>query len=161
VRRHNFLRPPVSGIAVILGAQLPWRALLSRVVKPSVSAGVGRIGRRPRSPELRLGCAKRPRAVAVRDVRQNRSGADHARHALLMADRAKKLGVPDVTTHSFRKTVATRIDDEGLSAWIGAHHLGHTDVSMTQDRYMTQGRIHTQVMGSKFTQGVDPWGRGP
>ena len=63
-----------------------------------------------------------------------------------MADRAKKLGVPDVTTHSFRKTVATRIDDEGLSAWIGAHHLGHTDVSMTQDRYMTQGRIHTQVM---------------
>ena len=51
-----------------------------------------------------------------------------------------------MTIHSFRKTVATRIDDEGLSARIGAHHLGHTDVGMTQDRYMTQGRIHTQVV---------------
>jgi hypothetical protein len=37
--------------------------------------------------------------------------------------------VPEVTTHSFPKTVATLIDDEG----------------MTQDRYMSRGRIHTQV----------------
>ncbi|VBA60558.1 Tyrosine recombinase XerD [Mycobacterium attenuatum] len=57
----------------------------------------------------------------------------------------KELGVADVTTHSFRKTVATLIDDEGLSARIGADHLGHSHVSMTQDRYMTRGRIHTQV----------------
>jgi integrase len=55
------------------------------------------------------------------------------------------LGVPEVTTHSFRKTVATLIDDEGLSARVGADHLGHTHVSMTQDRYMSRGRIHTQV----------------
>jgi integrase len=34
-----------------------------------------------------------------------------------------ELGVPEVTTHSFRKTVATLIDDEGLSARIGADHL--------------------------------------
>jgi integrase len=51
------------------------------------------------------------------------------------------LGVPEVTTHSFRKTVATLIDDEGLSARIGADHLGHSKVSMTQDRYMTRGRV--------------------
>jgi integrase len=56
-----------------------------------------------------------------------------------------ELGVPEVTTHSFRKTVATLIDDEGLSARIGADHLGHTHVSMTQDRYMTRGRIHAEV----------------
>ena len=37
-----------------------------------------------------------------------------------------ELGVPEVTTHSFRKTVATLIDDEGLSARIGADHLGHS-----------------------------------
>jgi hypothetical protein len=37
------------------------------------------------------------------------------------------------------------IDDEGLSARIGADHLGHSHVSMTQDRYLTRGRIHTQV----------------
>ncbi len=57
----------------------------------------------------------------------------------------KELGVAEVTTHSFRKTVSTLIDDEGLSARIGADHLGHSHVSMTQDRYMTRGRIHTQV----------------
>lgn len=51
-----------------------------------------------------------------------------------------ELGVAEVTTHSFRKTVATLIDDEGLSARIGADHLGHSHVSMTQDRYMTRGR---------------------
>ena len=57
----------------------------------------------------------------------------------------EELGVPDATTHSFRKTVATLIDDEELSARIGANHLGDSHVSMTQDRYMTRGRIHTQV----------------
>ena len=51
----------------------------------------------------------------------------------------------EVTTHSFRKTVATLIDEDGLSARIGADHLGHSNVSMTQDRYMSRGRIHTQV----------------
>jgi integrase len=54
-------------------------------------------------------------------------------------------GVPEVTTHSFRKTVATLIDEEGLSARIGADHLGHSKVSMTQDRYTTRGRVQTQV----------------
>jgi integrase len=55
------------------------------------------------------------------------------------------LGVPDVTGHSFRKTLATLIDDEGLSARIGADHLGHSRVSETQDTYMARGRVHLQV----------------
>jgi integrase len=55
------------------------------------------------------------------------------------------LGVPDITTHSFRKTVSTLIDDAGLSARIGADQLGHANVSMTQDRYMSRGRVHQQV----------------
>ncbi len=50
------------------------------------------------------------------------------------------LGVPDVTSHSFRKSVATMIDDAGLSAGIGADQLGHAKVSMTQDKYMRRGR---------------------
>ncbi len=42
--------------------------------------------------------------------------------------------------------MATLIDDQGLSARIDADHLpGHSKVSMTQDRYMTRGRVHTQV----------------
>ncbi|MGY4712862.1 site-specific integrase [Mycolicibacterium sp. CBM1] len=56
-----------------------------------------------------------------------------------------ELGVPDVSSHSFRKTVATLIDDAGLSARIGADHLGHAKVSMTQDRYMSRGRVHNEV----------------
>jgi hypothetical protein len=32
-----------------------------------------------------------------------------------------------------------------LSARIGADHLGHTNVSMTQDKYMSRGQVHTQV----------------
>ncbi|NKT05159.1 tyrosine-type recombinase/integrase [Rhodococcus hoagii] len=55
------------------------------------------------------------------------------------------LGVAETTTHTFRKSVATLIDDEGLSARIGADHLGHRHVSMTQDKYMTRGRQHAIV----------------
>jgi integrase len=57
----------------------------------------------------------------------------------------ESLGVPDVTSHSFRKTVATLIDAEGLSARIGADHLGHAKISMTQDKYMARNRIHSEV----------------
>lgn len=55
------------------------------------------------------------------------------------------LGLPDVTSHSFRKTVATLIDDGGLSARIGADQLGHARPSMTQDVYMSRGQVHTEV----------------
>lgn len=55
------------------------------------------------------------------------------------------LGAPEITTHSFRRTVATLIDDAGLSARVGADQLGHTKVSMTQDNYMARNRVHTEV----------------
>ena len=55
------------------------------------------------------------------------------------------LGLPDVSSHSFRKTVATLIDDAGLSARVGADQLGHSKVSMTQDVYMSRGQVHTEV----------------
>jgi integrase len=56
-----------------------------------------------------------------------------------------ELGVPDVTSHTFRKSLATLIDDAGLSALVGADQLGHAKVSMTQDRYMQRGRVHSEV----------------
>ena len=59
--------------------------------------------------------------------------------------RSTHLGAPDVTSHSFRKSLATLIDDEGLSARIGADHLGHARVSETQDTYMARGRSHRAV----------------
>src|SRR6476646_7604563 len=56
-----------------------------------------------------------------------------------------ELGVPEVTTHSFRKSVATLIDDRGLSARIGADQPGHPRPSMPQDRYMARVKVHKQV----------------
>lgn len=55
------------------------------------------------------------------------------------------LGVPDVSSHSFRKTVATAIDERGYSARVGADHLGHARISMTQDVYMSRGAVHAEV----------------
>ena len=46
------------------------------------------------------------------------------------------VGGAGVTTHSFRKTVATLIDGGGLSARIGADHLGHTE------RVHDTGQVH-------------------
>lgn len=53
------------------------------------------------------------------------------------------LGLPDVTSHSFRKTVATILDDEGVSPRENADQLGHARPSMTMDTYMARGRLHT------------------
>jgi len=46
---------------------------------------------------------------------------------------------------AFRKTVATLVDDSGLSARIGADQLGHARPSMTQDVYISRGQVHTEV----------------
>jgi integrase len=56
-----------------------------------------------------------------------------------------ELGVPEVTSHSFRKSMADLIDSDGLSARVGADQLGHAKISMTQDKYMSRGRVHAEV----------------
>jgi len=48
-------------------------------------------------------------------------------------------GYPWVTSHTFRRTVATRLDDAGLSARQIADHLGHSRPSLTQDVYLGRG----------------------
>lgn len=50
-----------------------------------------------------------------------------------------RAGFPWVTSHAFRKTVATRLDEAGLSARQIADHLGHNRPSLTQDVYMGRG----------------------
>ncbi|XVV05477.1 site-specific integrase [Actinosynnema sp. CA-248983] len=46
-----------------------------------------------------------------------------------------KAGYSWVTSHVYRKTVASMMDDAGLSARAAADQLGHAKVSMTQDKY--------------------------
>ena len=50
--------------------------------------------------------------------------------------------LPDVSSHSFRKSLATRV---------GADHLGHRHVSMTQDRYFGRGRQHHEMLDRTLT----------
>jgi integrase len=47
-----------------------------------------------------------------------------------------RIGFPWVSSHTFRKTAITRLDDAGLSARQIADHVGHARPSMTQDVYM-------------------------
>jgi integrase len=55
-----------------------------------------------------------------------------------------------VTSHVFRKTAAAEMDRAGLSARQIADHLGHSKVSMTQDRYL--GR---RAMGDEAADVLD------
>lgn len=57
----------------------------------------------------------------------------------------ENLGVGDVTSHSFRKSMADLIDEGGMAARVAADQLGHAKVSMTTDRYMSRGKVHTEV----------------
>lgn len=47
-----------------------------------------------------------------------------------------RVGFDWVTSHTFRKTVATRLDDAGISARQIADQLGHRNPSMTTDAYL-------------------------
>jgi integrase len=50
-----------------------------------------------------------------------------------------------VTSHVFRKTAATELDRAGLSARQIADQLGHSKVSMTQDRYLGRRAVDDQA----------------
>jgi integrase len=52
-----------------------------------------------------------------------------------------------VTSHVYRKTVATLMDAAGLSARQAADQLGHAKVSMTQDNYFGRGTASTGAAG--------------
>lgn len=48
----------------------------------------------------------------------------------------ERAGFDWLTTHAFRKTAATVMDEGGLTAREIADHIGHSRISMTQDVYM-------------------------
>ncbi|MFC9765784.1 tyrosine recombinase XerC [Rhodococcus jostii] len=50
-----------------------------------------------------------------------------------------------VTAHTFRRTVASLLDESKLGARITADQLGHASPSMTMDKYMSRGKIRHQV----------------
>ncbi|MFC6148850.1 tyrosine recombinase XerC [Mumia xiangluensis] len=50
-----------------------------------------------------------------------------------------------VTSHAFRKTAATILDEAALSARLIADQLGHSRPSMTQDVYLARHRVDSQA----------------
>jgi len=52
-----------------------------------------------------------------------------------LRDLFARIGYPGITSHTFRKTVGSLMDDAGLSARAAADQLGNAKASMTQDRY--------------------------
>lgn len=62
----------------------------------------------------------------------------------------ERLGVDDYTFHSFRKTVATALDQAGLSARDVAEYLGHENPSITMNVYMSK-----TVGGRKAADALD------
>jgi integrase len=99
-----------------------WRVI---AVPPNV---VKILRRRMRDSTLRTDVAIFPSPIG--HVRDSSNTAADLRRALDGA------GFDWVSSHTFRKTVATRLDDAGLSARSIADHLGHAQPSMTQDVYM-------------------------
>nr|WP_277870427.1 MULTISPECIES: tyrosine-type recombinase/integrase [Cryobacterium] len=68
-------------------------------------------------------------------------------------DRRDVLGYPELSTHSFRKPVATILDKAGLSATKFADSLGHENPSTTQDVYMDTvkgSKRAAEVMGQRL-----------
>ena len=99
-----------------------WRVI---AVPPNV---VKILRRRMRTTKLRTDVAIFPSPIGR--VRDSSNTAADLRRALDDA------GFGWVSSHTFRKTVATRLDDAGLSARQIADHLGHAQPSMTMDVYM-------------------------
>jgi len=62
----------------------------------------------------------------------------------------ERLGLGDYTFHSFRKTVATALDQAGLSARDIAEYLGHANPSLTMNTYMSK-----TVGGRKAADALD------
>ena len=64
-----------------------------------------------------------------------------------LKDSLKWCGLPWVTSHVFRKTTATLMDDAGLSARAIADQLGHAQPSITQNVYMGRKIASTEAAG--------------
>jgi integrase len=89
--------------------------------------GDRRPGRRPRSP--------------------GDGGPPHGKGLVVQPKPKSRAGHGDITSHTFRRSVATLMDRAGLSARAAADQLGHARVSMTTDRYFGRQLASTGAAG--------------
>ena len=98
-----------------------------RVLALPVEA-VALLRRRLDDPALAIDVAVFPSPLG--HLRDSSNTAAHLRRAF---DRA---GFKGITSHTLRKTAATRLDEAGLTAREVADHLGHSDVTTTLNTYL-------------------------
>ena len=81
---------------------------------------------------------RRPHLDTIGPIFPNRDGGYRERNNVETAFRRVRTGTEFewVVPHTYRKTVATMLDQTGLSARTIADQLGHSRISMTQDVYM-------------------------
>jgi integrase len=92
---------------------------------------------------------------------QRRGGSwrDPSNTARNLREARDRAGYGWVTGHVFRKTVATVMDEAGLTAREIAYHLGHSKPSMTQDVYMGRSvasRGAPAALADMFGEPVEP-----
>jgi integrase len=63
---------------------------------------------------------------------------DPSNTAADLKDAFRDIGLDDATSHQFRRTVATLMDDSGQPIRYTADQLGHSKQSMTQDKYLSR-----------------------
>ena len=97
---------------------------------PSWAIEMLRMRRQAARPPTRLGLDQVFPAVTAGGLRDPSNTLKMLRQAFRAA------GFEGVTSHQFRKTVGTLMDDAGLSARATADQLGHSKPSMTQDTYL-------------------------
>jgi integrase len=68
---------------------------------------------------------------------------DRSNTPKMMRQAFKAAGFEGVTSHQFRKTVATLLDEAGLSARAAADQLGHSNTSLTANFYMSRKKRAT------------------
>lgn len=83
-----------------------------------------------------------PTPLGKRRDRRNTSGEWQAAR--------ERLGLPSYTFHAFRKSVATALDQAGLSARDIAEYLGHANPALTMSTYMSK-----TVGGSRAADALD------
>jgi integrase len=62
-----------------------------------------------------------------------------------------------ITSHTFRKTAATILDEAALTARLVADHLGHSRTSMTQDYYLGRRSVDWQAAVALEAALRDAW----
>jgi integrase len=72
----------------------------------------------------------------------------------MLREAFRQAGHYGITSHNFRKTVATLMDDAGLSSRSAADQLGHAKPSLTADVYM--GRKRRTTGAARILEDVFP-----